>query len=47
VETRTKKHKGREIMVSVEQINAFISVYETKGYASAAEVLGKGITTIR
>jgi DNA-binding transcriptional LysR family regulator len=34
-------------MASIDQVNAFISVYETNGYASAAKVLGKGRTTVR
>ncbi|WP_022941713.1 LysR family transcriptional regulator [Psychromonas hadalis] len=34
-------------MVSIDQINAFIDVYEGKGYSVAAKKLGKGRTTVR
>lgn len=34
-------------MVSIDQINAFISVYELQGYSVAAKKLGKGRTTVR
>jgi DNA-binding transcriptional LysR family regulator len=34
-------------MVSIEQINAFINVYELQGYNVAAKKLGKGRTTVR
>ena len=34
-------------MISIEQINAFISVYELQGYSIAAKSLGKGRTTVR
>ncbi len=34
-------------MASIDQINAFISVYETKGYSAAAKQLNKSRTTVR
>ena len=34
-------------MVSIDQINAFMSVYELQGYSAAAKKLGKGRTTVR
>jgi len=34
-------------MVSIDQINAFLSVYECQGYSVAAKKLGKGRTTVR
>ena len=32
-------------MVSIDQINAFIAVYELQGYSVAAKELNKGRTT--
>ncbi|MCE2571130.1 LysR family transcriptional regulator [Motilimonas eburnea] len=34
-------------MASIDQINAFIAVYETKGYSPAAKQLNKSRTTVR
>lgn len=34
-------------MASIDQINAFLSVYELQGYSVAAKKLGKGRTTVR